>query len=230
MAIFPVLQVESLVQIGDQTRLDATKSFITQNESPITKVEIKPLATGDWIDVTQDKYLDWAYSTAETVTAACRITTDGSPVSSSVTIVVVTEATDALFSSDVDLLAWEPDVLQYVRQGRNSFKDVHREAQKQILDWFDSQAIRDNQGNRLTKEDIVDKQEVKEWSKFLTLQIINESLSNAVGDVFSQKALKYEGLAIKARNRSEFKLDLNNDGLATNGERTWTASVNVRRV
>lgn len=229
MAIFPILQVESVVQVNDQTRLDATRSFITQDEAAITKIEIRPIATGNWIDVTDEKYLDWAYSTAENVTASCRITTDSTPVTSSSILTIVSEASDALFSNDVDLLAWEPDVLKYVRQGRNSFKDVHREAQKQVLDWFDSQAIRDKDGNRLTKTDIVDVQEVKEWSKFLTLQIINESLSNAVGDVFAEKSRKYESLAIKARNRSEFKLDLNNDGVASNGERVWTASVKVVR-
>ena len=230
MAIFPVLQVESKIQVGDQTRLDASRTFVTQDEADISLLEIKPLAAGDWIDVTSTKYLDWSYSTAETVTVSARVTTDGSPSTSTITIEVVSSATDNLFSSDTDLLAWESDILKYVRDGRNSFKDIHRESQKQILDWFDGQGIRVKDGERLTAADVIDVQELKEWSKFLTLQIIFEGLSNAVDDVFMQKAKKYESLAVKARNRSDIRLDLDNDGDAETDERSWIAGVNVRRV
>ena len=229
MAIFPSLEIEEKVQIGDKTRLNATRSFVSADEEDISLVEIQPEAGADWIDVTTDKYLDWSYSTDGLKTVKVRVTTDGSAEPLSDTMVVVDEAEDALFSADSDLTAWEPNILNFIRLGRASYKDVHREAQKQILDWLDGQGLYDTDGNRLTAAAVVDVQEVKEWSKFLTLQIIFEGLSNAVDDVFAKKAQKYESLALKARGRSEVKLDLDGDGEADNSERQWIASVKVKR-
>jgi uncharacterized protein YqfB (UPF0267 family) len=234
MAIFPVLEIEAVVQVNDRTRINASRSVADPNEAAISKVEIQAETGGDWYDVydatsSDNWYLDWQYASAGSKTVSCRVTTNASPTSVTATLTVKSVADDNLFSSDSDLTAWEPDILKYIRDGRSSFKDVHRESQKQILDWFDSQGIRDEDDNRYTAADVVDVQEVKEWSKFLTLQIIFEGISNAVDDVFSKKALKYEGYALRARNRSEIKLDTDGDGDAENSERTSVMTIKVGR-
>lgn len=216
--IFPNLQLEGTVQTDDKTRLDGTTTFITQDEATITLVEIEPEASAGFIAVTSDKFLDWQYTTDGTKTVTIRVTTDGSPVTASKTLEVLTPANDKLFSSDAELVEHEGDILGYLRPGRASFLDKHRAAQDRILGWLDEHRIHDTSGDRLTKADVVDTAEVNDWSKFLTLQIIFESISNAVDDIFSEKARKYGLLVEQARNRAVLRLDRNNDGTIDDGE------------
>lgn len=60
MAIFPVLELERIVQSGDKTRLDGQKSFVSHGAA-IAQVEIKSSRTASYIDVSSPRYLDWAY-------------------------------------------------------------------------------------------------------------------------------------------------------------------------
>ena len=149
MAIFPIIKTEATVQTGDLTRIDATKSIATVDEAAISKVEIEPLASNGYIDVTgsdsEDWYLDWVYDTEETVTVSIRITTDGSPTTETDTISIVTSATDNLFTDDDDILEHEPDVLQFLRPGRTSFLDYHRAAKIRILEWLDERRLTDDE-------------------------------------------------------------------------------------
>ena len=210
--IFPVLELEETVQKDDKTRLDATKTFISPDEAAITLIEIEPEASAGFIDVTSSKYLDWQYSTDGDKAVSVRVTTDGAPVSSSLTLPVINSADDKLFSSDAELLPYEPDLLKYVRDGRNSFLDVHRTAQGRIITWLDEHRIWDTDGNRLTKANITDLEEVNDWSKFMALRLIFEGLSNSTEDIFHIKSLRYRELENKSRNRGALRLDLNNDG------------------
>lgn len=210
--IFPTLELEQTLQVDDRTRLSAEKSYITPDENAITLIEIEPEAGSGFIDVTSSRYLDWQYSTDGSKLVTVRVTTDGSPVTFSRTLPVLSVADDRLFSSDSELLPYEPNLLEWVREGRNSFLDVHRAAQDRILSWLDENRIWDEQGNRLTKEDITDLEEVNDWSKFMTLRLIFEGLSNAVDDIFHEKALRYMEMESKARNRAALRLDRDNDG------------------
>ena len=211
--IFPVLELEEVLQINDKTRIDAEKTFVSVDEAAITLIEIEPEAGSGFIDVTSVKYLDWQYSTDGNKVISLRVTTDGSPVSSTKTLSVLTEASDRLFSSDAELLPYEPNILEWVREGRNSFLDVHRASQDGILSYLDENRIWDSEGNKLTKEAITDLQEVNDWSKFMTLRLIFEGISNAVDDIFREKALRYKELEVKARNRAAIRLDRDGDGI-----------------
>lgn len=210
--IFPVLELEDVLQVDDKTRLDARKSFISPDEAAITLVEIEPEAAAGFIDVTSNQYLDWQYASDGTKAVTVRITTDGAPVTKSKNIEVVTEADDALFSNDADMLAHEDDILNYVRPGRNSFLDKHRLTQEMIVRWLGDNRIYDTDGNLLTKAAITQVEEVAEWSKFYTLYLIFNSLSNATDDIFAEKASLYKALANDAKNRSAIRLDRDGDG------------------
>lgn len=215
--IFPVLETEDVVQVGDKTRLDASKCFISKDEADITLVEILPEAGGDYVDVTgatsDDWFLDWVYTGAtRTVTVTVRVTTDGSPTTLSKTISIVTAADDKLFSGDQDLVAREPDILKWVSQGRASFLNVHRAAQVKILEDLDEAGVVDVEGAKLTKAAVVDTTEVRAWSRDLTLSMIYLGLSNAVDDVFERKGKYYLGEAGKRKQRAVIRLDLNGDG------------------
>jgi hypothetical protein len=215
--IFPNLELEDVVQVNDKTRLNCTKSFISKDEADITLIEIEPHTGDGFITVGSpgsqaDWYLDWQYSTAGTKTVSCKITTDGSPITVTKNIEVLSVADDNLFSSDNDLTAQESDILKYVEKGRNSFLKFHRQAQRNIIAWLDENGQTDSNGNRLTKEAVVDIEEVRYWSAGETLRLIFQSLSNAVDDVFARKSIYYETVAKGHRNRAILRLDTNGDG------------------
>lgn len=72
MAVFPVLEIEKEVQIGDKTRLDGSKSFVSQMADPIYNVSITPGSTGSPIVLSPDStpaatesenwYTDWIWT------------------------------------------------------------------------------------------------------------------------------------------------------------------------
>lgn len=210
--IFPVLKIENIVQVDDQTRLDARKSYTTPDEASVTLIEIEPDTGLGFLDITSQQYLDYQYSTDGDKTISLRVTTDGSPETITETLTITTALDDKLFSSDEELTSHEPDILEYVRAGRNSFLNVHRTAQDRILTWLDEHRITDNNGDRLTKDAIVDTEEVNDWSKFMTLRMIFEGLSNSVDDIFNAKSQGYRELEAIARNRSQLRLDKDGDG------------------
>ena len=119
---------------------------------------------------------------------------------------------DKLFSGDEDLVSHEPDILNYIPEGRYSFKNIHRASQDKIIDWLDEHRITDSSGDKLDKDNIHDIEEVRHWSKYLTLSTIFEGLSNSVDDIFKFKSDNYLGLAESANNRSQLRLDLDKDG------------------
>lgn len=237
MAIFPHLDLEETIQINDKTRLDGTRSFITQDEAAITLVEIEPEGAAGFIDVTpspatksSEYYLDWQYTGAtRTVTVTVRITTDGAPTSFSETMEVTTAADDMLFSNDQDLISKESDILKFVRKGRNSFLDMHRRSQEIIVAWFDERGVTDTSGAKLTKAAFTDLTEVREWSSNLTLSLIFQDLSNVANDVFSQKSTFYAGQAANHRNRSIFRFDEDGSGAISAGEGSAVATTNLLR-
>lgn len=69
MAIFPVLDYEQRLQLGDKTRLDASKCFVAPaSETAISTVTITPGLDGSALSVysastNEDWYLDWIFST-----------------------------------------------------------------------------------------------------------------------------------------------------------------------
>lgn len=222
MAIFGVLEVESTVQINDKTRLSATKSFVSKGSTAISLVEIEPEAGVGFSTVTgtsaKDWFLDWSYSgVSRAVVVSLRITA-GTTVTVSKTIAVVTAADDGLFSGDQDLVAYEPDILRWVPDGKASFLNVHREAQGKIVDWLNESGVETTAGAALTKDNLVNVAEVKAWSRDLTLSLIFNGVSNAVDDVFSQKAKHYKAQAEDRRDRAKLRLDLDDDGDADLGE------------
>ena len=227
--IFPNLELEDIVQVGDKTRLNAGETFATPDEADISLIEIDP-GTGSFFNVTEKRYLDYAYATDGVMTVTVRVTTDGLPVTVSQSITIISEADDKLFSTDAQLVPREPKILRWVAEGRNSFKDVHREAQRRILSHFDENGKWDEDGERLTKDDVTDITEFSEWSKFLTLQLIFEGRSNATDDIFHEKAERYRIKAEFARDRKKFRIDRTNDGNTTEEEDNFESrSVRILR-
>lgn len=236
MAIFPTLEHEAKVQVKDRTRIEAVKSFSDKSGPVITKVEIQPYLAADWIDVTgptplksDNWFTDYAYDADGEKTISVRINEGVDEVLASSTVMVISEADDALFSNDQDLTQDEPDVLRYVRRGRNTFKDVHREAQKEILDMLNRKGYRDYSGNKINKAMVVDKAEVRTMSKYLTLHLIYSGISNVVGDIFFQKSNSYWSKYMTASSRNIIGLDLDGDDVLSAGEGVNTRASRMLR-
>lgn len=206
--IFPILELERIVQVGDKTRLNATKTF--SNVDEITSVEIDPDNTGTFYDVYNEDetlwYLDFVYGVAGIKTVVVKV---NSTEIKNYTLEVISEVDDNLFSNDRDIVAYESDLMKWVVPGRSSFLDKHRTAQIEILNDLDSDGVWKCDGTRYVAADIIDIQEFKEWSKFATLRIIFESLSNEIGDIFALKAEKYNGQMVKAMRRAVLRLSPN---------------------
>jgi len=221
--IFPELKAESKIQTDDKIRLDATMCFVDKSESAITLVEIEPEAGNGFINVTgtkfKDWFLDWKYSGASrTVTATVRVTTDGAPVSKSISIQVLTPADDKLFSSDDDLLAIESEALKFLPEHRSSFLNVHRKAQELILSYLDESGFTNDDGSRITKDQVTEIEDVNKWSTYLVLWMIFQDISNKPDDTFAVKAKEYLGRSNFHKERSFIRLDLDSDGTADPGE------------
>lgn len=159
------------------------------------------------------KVISQVLATDGVVNPVVRFTaTDGRLISKSLPVTLVTETEDALFTDDNDLITEEHDILNWLPEGRSSFTYIHRRAKERILSWIEEQGYRDCYGNKYTFEDILDREEFKEWSRFLALRLIFGFIYNARGDVYLDKYNEYSKKEATSRNRM-FKFDYNGDGL-----------------
>lgn len=217
--IFGSIDLEDVVQVNDKTRLSAVKSFVSKDEAAITLVRIKPESSESFITVSgvslssKDWYLDWAYQTDGEKTVELEITTNGSPAVYTKTIEVVTAVDDALFSSDQDLTQYEGEILKWVPVGRASWLNIHRQAQRLILDWLKSIGITKRDGSQLTKADFIDNYDVRVLSQHWTLELIFSSISNKPDDIFQLKAEQYRAMRRASQNRRGVTADFTGDGV-----------------
>lgn len=220
--LFPKLILESTLQVGDKTRLNARQSYVSKDEAALTVVEIEPEAGAGFIDVfdasSKNWFLDYEYATDGAKVVTVRVDNGSTPVTSSFTINVLTEADDHLFSTDEDLVRLESDIMKYLPDGKSSYKNIHREAQLQILQYLYKIGIVDISGNKLTKNAIVDIEEVRFWSKYVTHRIIFEDLSTSSGDFFQAKSERFGKEENEWRHASKVALDLNGDGTVDSTE------------
>lgn len=218
MAIFPIIECDSVVQENDKFRIDASKSYISKGENPITLVEIEPDTGLGFIAVqglpvaNKNFFLDWQYDSAGDKTVSVRITTDGAPVTVTKTVVCVTEAEDKLFSNDQDLEEIENKILKYVPDGRSSFKYMHRRAQKEMIAYLNKCGWKKYDQTDITKDDFIDVEQVRYWSTYLTLRLIFKDISNQPNDVFEQKSKMYENQEHRWREIAALRLDLDGSG------------------
>ena len=215
------------VQQDEKFRIDVTKTFLHPGDANIQSITIVPEDGADTYTVTSDKFLDYAYSTTgtKTITVTLNHTGQGGSVTKTDTIEVVSEASESLFSVDADLLSHEPDLLSYLPEYKADYRYVHRLAQDTIVKWLDENGLKDSSGNKFTASALVHKEEVQRWSKFLALELVFQSLSNAIDDFFSSKSLYYRDLKEKAMQRTYISLDTDGDGTAEKEFRKFTGNL-----
>lgn len=210
------LELESVLQVNDRTRLDARKCYQTPDEGELTSLKIKVDSSGPEIDILgnspRDWFLDWQYDTAGTKHIKLTAVTATGTYHIDRTIHVIEANADHLFSSDNDLIAHEPDILKWVPEGKNSFLNVHRAVQALILDWLDSIRIWRDDGTKLTKEDVILSDDLKQLSTYWTLHLIYRGIQNKPDDVFAQKASFYQSRVASTQQRGRIQADYNGNG------------------
>ena len=208
------------VQISEKVRIDVGKT-VAYTGRTISSIVIKPISDGDEsFNITSDKYLDYAYTTAGTKTIHVTLTLDDdSTIALAKDIEVVSEATENLFSADPEIISHEPDIMNYLPEMFSDYRYFHRLAQDRILTILDERGIMDTDGNRIVAADVKDIEECNDWSKFLSLQYIFESLSNSIDDIFHEKSLRYRQMVKQASSRALLRLDYDSDGTLEDSER-----------
>jgi len=214
MAIFPYLDVEPTVQVGDRTRLDASKTFFTPDAGEVVLFQID--AGDGYIDVSADKYLDYAFDSSGVKVISCRVVTDDVSNATGVgtaSISVVTALQDNLYATDADLKLHEPDILKWVENGRNTFLNTHRRAKKLMLDYLTREGYRNWDYSPYAGTEFYEVDDVNQWATFTALRLIFEGISNSTEDVFHQKSLRYSEMEMKWRSTVMLRIKFpNNDG------------------
>jgi hypothetical protein len=211
---------ESLVQVNDKTRIDVSKSFVSG--SGITAISIKPEASGAFIPVYNSNqakwFLDWAYATSGTKVVTVQATDGVSTVSQNFELEVITEASDNLYSSDEQIFSIESELKRYIPDGKNSFKNIHREAQSRILNYLDRKRIWASNGEPYTKDQVNLNGELSKWSLYEAMFIIYSDLFVSVGDKFAEKINQYKDLRNSERDRASIRIDKDNSGTFDSNE------------
>jgi len=229
---------ESIIQLNDRLRINLKKSSGTNDHSPVSKVEVKPYAASTFVQVSDNMmpldntkwFLDWEYDSIGTKVVTAKFTfVDTTTVEKDFSIVCIDEATDKLFSNDDDLKIHENDIKEFLKQGKISFKNFHRRSQALILDELDRKGFRLRDGSKITKDEILDKSEVKEWSTFLTLKLILESVSNAKDDIFRIKAEAYRICEKNSKDKAYLIFDWDKDDAITTADKTFIGSMEMVR-
>ncbi len=124
---------------------------------------------------------------------------------------------DALFSDDQDLMGQKSDILRWTKAGRNSFLDVHRKAQREIIDFFRGKGFINSFGDPLRLKNFVKPDDLNQWSVFLTLRLIFDDISDEAEDIHFLEARQFEAREMRIRDRY-MRLDNDDDGVADTGE------------
>jgi hypothetical protein len=211
MSIFGVIKTDDKVFTGDQLRIDTWTSFLAPGLTFATSTshEISVDEGVTWFNVTPKKGIaDWIFSTAGDKIITLRLTTS-TPTSQTFTktVKVLDLTAQKLFSLDSDLYIIEPEIDQYLPKRWSSWNLVHLKAQEYIIDWLDEKRIFRKDGTKYVVNDLLDLQEVKQWSVYKTLEFIYEGNSNIVGDISSTKRDKYKLMASEKASRSQLSLN-----------------------
>lgn len=206
------LKTESIAQVNDLFRVDCTRVKCSdESEADLIEVDLGDgfvvVYNGD--DATH-KYVDHAFSTTGDKEVTVRATKDEETLTTTRTIKIVSEDEDRLFSSDEDLLLHEEAIHELLRAGKNTFKNIHRLAQGEII-----RDLRERFPSKdLSKDSLVEIEQVRAWSKYLTLHYIFESNVRTVDDIHVEKSQTYLTLANTAKNNVPLKVDTDGDGKA----------------
>lgn len=180
-----------------------------------------------------DKEGEVTYTSEEVETVVKQITVSANIGAGDTVIthdmLVISATSDRLWSTDPMLKTHEPRILKWAVAGRNTFKDVHRLAQTQMLAWMDKEGFIDVFHDKYTKQRVILPEEFEQWSKFTTLALIFDGLSDKEDDFFFKKARRYQGKGKFFRDRAVVRIDIDQDGDVETHEQIDITHATVKR-
>lgn len=231
MSRFGIIKSDDKVFSNDKIRFDFTKSFITPDETLATPKnhEVSFDAGATWIDVTAKRIIDFIFTSVGTKSVQLRVTTlSGNDVVSK-SVEVLNLITQKLFSTDSDLYRYEPEIDNLLPNKWSSWNLIHLEAQRFFIDWLDEKRIFAKDRTKYGVDDLLDRDEVRQFSVFKTLELIYSGNHNVSGDLYQLKRDKYRELANDKLAKSQIALDFNKNGTAEINERTDLFAVGIIR-
>lgn len=213
--IFIDCKNEEIIQVSDKTRIDVSGTFVSGDA--ITEIEIQPSASDSFISVfnadMEQWYLDWAYDSSGAKVISVRATDGTDTVTSTFNIECVSSADDNLYSSDNQIFQIETELKKYIPQGRNSYKNIHREAQSRIINYLDRKNINNGStGLPYTKDELNLAGELSKWSLYESIYMIYTDLFLSGGEKFQAKMEQYRLLRNDERDRAMIRIDKDGDG------------------
>lgn len=136
------------------------------------------------------------------------------------------------FSSDSDLKEEYPNILDMLPTNDTSFVRFHTASRKDIVSFFKGQGRLINNGGTkraIDQFDLLDFEEVRDASKFLTLAKILYWVSDAVDDKWFQKAKMFEGKYGEKIAVVNLSIDSNDDGKQDKVELNAIQSITIER-
>lgn len=140
-----------------------------------------------------------------------------------------------VFSNDSDLEAEQRQISRFVATGDSSFIAYHVAARNEIMQrlrnsgnatqTFDGTLL-----NKIDQWDILDFEQLRQASKFLTLAKIMFDVSDNVDDKYYQRWRDYTSEYQKAFKLFFLSLDFNDDGIQNESENQHTRSIQVVKV
>lgn len=139
-----------------------------------------------------------------------------------------------LFSDDFDLASEFPTIANHLPEDAESFVRFHESARKAIINdlrnaGFKVKPFDSSKNKQLDEYDILDKEEVRECSKFLTLSKIFFWLSDSAQDKWNQLADKYAAEAAGALTPL-MSIDQDDNGKETDEEVADTHPILIGRL
>lgn len=227
------------VYVEMSTPNDAAKTFTVQYYNGSTWASVTNL-TDDTKGFSRSGFLrfdpnptDWAATTINSTEKYwVRLRPDGNFDAD-----CAAQGINIVYSDDNELTAEVPGLLNQLASGENSFILRHQASRDDIVQHIRNKGKfkeRYSDGNtyQIDAWDFLDIEEIKNWSKYLTLSKIFENLSTREDDVYWIKSKRFLDKANEASNLYYATLDLDDDGNLDIEERLGTflkSSTLVRR-
>ena len=128
-----------------------------------------------------------------------------------------------VFSDDEDLKGVYPYVTGYLTGQEKTFILRHENSRDLIIQDIRTRGFRKTNAQKTRYEnidawDLMDINEVRMWSTYLTMENIFSSLQSQEGDLYKEKSIEYKAKAEFYKNLVYLTLDKDDDGIVSNTE------------
>lgn len=176
--------------------------------------ETRGLSRSGFIQLDRPK--DWKKTTVNGLDAFFLKMVSDADLSPETTI----QGMNLVFSDDQDLVGVYPSILNFLEETEKSFILRHETARDDIVQWVRNsgeikKSVELGAHAQIQSWDLLEIEEVRNWSKYLVLANIFSGLQSKDGSIWLQKAEEYTKRASDSRAAFYLSLDTNDDGAAS---------------